>query len=36
MSPMKRHIIKNEDLNMLEDKIKEWQKMTMGFQNGLE
>lgn len=31
-----RKYINTEILKTLEDKIEEWQKMTMGFQNGLE
>ena len=31
-----RNDINTENLNKLEDKIEEWQKMTMGFQNGLK
>ncbi|MEC3966727.1 four helix bundle protein [Flagellimonas halotolerans] len=31
-----RKYINTEILNTLEDKIEEWQKMTMGFQNRLE
>lgn len=31
-----RNYIDPENLNTLEDKIEEWQKMTMGFQNRLE
>ena len=31
-----RNYINLKNLNTLEDKIEEWQKMTMGFQNGLE
>lgn len=31
-----RNYINTENLNKLEDKIEEWQKMTMGFQNGLK
>ena len=30
-----RKYIDNETLRKLEDKIAEWQRMTMGFQNGL-
>jgi len=30
-----RNYINPKTLNILEDKIEEWQKMTMGFQNGL-
>lgn len=31
-----RNYINTENLNKLEHKIEEWQKMTMGFQNGLK
>ncbi|MBA4744305.1 MAG: four helix bundle protein [Muricauda sp.] len=31
-----RNYINPKNLNTLEDKIEEWQKMTMGFQNRLE
>lgn len=31
-----RNYINTENLNRLEVKIEEWQKMTMGFQNGLK
>lgn len=31
-----RSYINNETLKKLENKIEEWQRMTMGFQNGLE
>ena len=31
-----RKYVNTEILKTLEDKIEEWQKMTMGFQNGLE
>lgn len=31
-----RNYINDETLNKLEEKIAEWQRMTMGFQNGLE
>ncbi len=30
-----RKYISNKTLKKLEDKIEEWQRMTMGFQNGL-
>lgn len=31
-----RSYINNETLKKLENKIEEWQRMTMGFQNGLD
>ena len=31
-----RNYINTENLTRLEDRIEEWQKMTMGFQNGLK
>ncbi|MBC6996874.1 four helix bundle protein [Cytophaga sp. FL35] len=31
-----RNYINIENLELIEGKIQEWQKMTMGFQNGLE